>query len=115
MTMMNWIIIALVGVWGWLIVVGGKVAGLWTKMAWWLTCSIDCAWCKRRMRQAFFPRKQMLPGGIEVWRVSHTICKGCLKKQEASLASEWEWQESLTSKREWRLHDAMAERISRII
>jgi len=43
-----------------------------------LTTSIDCSWCKRRVRQAWIPLPgRRLTDSIRLPRVSHTICAKC--------------------------------------
>ncbi|SRR6266550_328379 len=56
------------------------------KILFWLTCHVDCAWCKRRVHRAIWPRPYHLAGGIVAPAISHTICPKCLAKVVTELS-----------------------------
>jgi len=54
-------------------------------LAWfWLTYSVDCCVCGRRLRQAWLPwLKGPVPG---TKRISHTYCRDCFESQFVNLS-----------------------------
>jgi hypothetical protein len=62
----------------WWLAVWSIVAGRWSRVWFWLTYSVDCAKCRRRLRQAWVPLRYV-SRKLRVARVSHTYCAECFE------------------------------------